>query len=102
MAIFNVESGASPWSIATAVFGDGRRYQEIIDYYAEVNNLDPARYGTGWSIPSGVIQVPDESEYGVRQELYFASVEGREPAGWALESASQYGVNPADFAAAGA
>ena len=45
MAIYNVTRGASPWSIAEQVFGDGRRYREIIEYYAQANNLSPWRRG---------------------------------------------------------
>ena len=94
MAIYQVQRNDNLYSIAEEVYGDLSRWRDV----ARVMGQDPNNFGRTWSLQTDqIITVADDSPFGVTQELYFANLQGREPAGWALESAPRYGVNPADY-----
>lgn len=94
MAIYQVQRGDNLYSIAEAVYGDRSKWRDV----ARVMGQDPNNFGRTWGLQTDqIITVADDSPYGITQELFFANLQGREPAGWALESAPRYGVNPADY-----
>ena len=90
MAIYQVQRNDNLYSIAEAVYGDRSKWRDV----ARVMGQDPNNFGRTWSLqPDQIITVADDSPFGVTQELFFANLQGRQPAGWAWAAAERHNVD---------
>jgi len=90
MAIYQVQRNDNLYSIAEAVYGDRSKWRDV----ARVMGQDPNNFGRTWGLQTDqIITVADDSPYGVEQELFFANVQGRQPAGWAWAAAERHNVD---------